>query len=74
VPDESSRSVNSGRWLRPRPAAEYIGHSESRLAKLRLYGGGPPFVKSGRTVLYDVNDLDSWLESLKRRSTSELAT
>jgi predicted DNA-binding transcriptional regulator AlpA len=47
------------------------GISESRLAKLRLYGGGPRYIKLGRSIIYDSNDLDAWLDSLKRNSTSE---
>jgi hypothetical protein len=43
----------------------------STLEKLRLSGGGPIFIKRGRTVLYRQADLDAWLESLRRRSTSD---
>lgn len=58
--------------LRPPAAAEYLGLSTSTLAKMRLRGDGPPYMKAGpRVVVYDQEDLDSWLESRKRRSTSE---
>ena len=59
------------RWLRTPEAAAYIGHGKSTLDKLRVTGGGPPFVKRGAAVVYDRADLDRWLEERKVRSTSE---
>lgn len=41
------------------------------LKKLRCVGGGPPFIKAGRAVLYDVEDLDTWLSARKVSNTSE---
>jgi len=52
-------------------AASYCGSSASTLAKLRLYGGGPHYVKLGRRVVYDPADLDQWLASHRRHSTSD---
>ena len=52
-------------------AATYIGLSASTLNKLRVFGGGPVFLKIGRRVAYDVADLDAWLQSKRRRSTSD---
>lgn len=52
-------------------AAEHIGLSVSTLNKLRVFGGGPVFLKLGRRVKYDVADLDAWLASRRRRSTSD---
>jgi hypothetical protein len=51
-------------------AAEYIGLSRARLAKLRWAGGGPKFIRVGRTVLYKVAELESWLDANTRQSTS----
>src|SRR5262245_48279340 len=42
-------------------AARHSGLSESTLNKLRLRGDGPPFIKLGRRVLYDIIDLEEWL-------------
>lgn len=62
------------RWLRPAEAANYLGVSASTLAKRRLRGDGPPFVKVGpRLVSYSKRDLDVWLSSRRRHSTSEHA-
>ncbi len=52
-------------------AAGYLGLSVSTLNKLRVFGGGPIFLKLGRRVAYDVTDLDAWLASKRRRSTSD---
>ena len=52
-------------------AAQRIGLSVSTLNKLRVLGGGPIFLKLGRRVAYDVADLNVWLASKRRRSTSD---
>lgn len=52
-------------------ASERVGLSVSTLNKLRVFGGGPVFLKLGRRVAYDVSDLDAWLDSKRRRSTSD---
>ncbi|NEI37087.1 helix-turn-helix domain-containing protein [Rhizobium leguminosarum] len=54
-------------------AADYTGVSASTLHKLRLTGGGPAYIKLGKTVVYDPADLDSWLQAHRRRSTSVAA-
>ena len=63
---------SSLRKMRPPEAAHYLGISESSLAKWRCSGTGPPYMKLGeRVVVYDQSQLDSWLQSRSRRSTSE---
>ena len=64
-------SDNTPAAMRPNTAAGYLSLSTQRLAKLRLYGGGPPFIKAGRSILYRREDLDKWLASLSRLSTSD---
>lgn len=59
------------KMLRTPEAAEYCGSSASTFEKLRLYGGGPRYVKIGRRVVYDPADLDAWLAANRRRSTSD---
>ena len=63
---------NTSRRLRTPEAAAYLGVSTSFLAKLRVYGSPVPYSKLGRSVVYDVRDLDAWLEQNRRTSTSEL--
>jgi predicted DNA-binding transcriptional regulator AlpA len=62
---------NPRRMLSTPEAAHYCGSSSSTLSKLRLYGGGPAFLKLGRRVVYHPDDLDAWLASRRRTSTSD---
>jgi hypothetical protein len=60
-------------------ASEYltgrgVSVATASLAKYAVVGGGPPFRKFGRRVLYSVDALDAWLDSKlspPRRNTSE---
>ncbi|MEM7480301.1 MAG: helix-turn-helix domain-containing protein [Acidobacteriota bacterium] len=52
-------------------AAEYLGLAPATLETLRSRGGGPPFVKLGRRVVYRREDLDVWLEDRRCTSTSD---
>jgi hypothetical protein len=64
--------MDTPRLLSTFEAAERLSVSASYLNKLRVTGGGPPFVKIGARVAYDPADLAAWLEAQKRRSTSDL--
>lgn len=59
------------RMMRTSEAAEYCGSSASTFEKLRLFGGGPRYLKLGRRVVYSLTDLDEWLASKRRSSTSD---
>lgn len=59
------------RKMRTAEAAAYTGLAKSTLEKLRVSGDGCPFIRIGRAVLYDPDDLDTWLASHRRRSTSD---
>jgi predicted DNA-binding transcriptional regulator AlpA len=52
-------------------ASDYTGLSKSSLDKLRVYGGGPPYIKVGARVIYDRLDLDTWLIGKKVANTSQ---
>ncbi len=58
-------------YLRTNAAADYVGLAVSTMAKARVEGWGPPYIKTGRIILYDRDDLDNWLASRKRTSTSD---
>lgn len=66
-------STKVRQMLRTQGAAEYLSLSVSTLNKLRLTGGGPEYIKLGKVVVYDLVDLDAWLLSKRRRSTSVAA-
>jgi predicted DNA-binding transcriptional regulator AlpA len=61
---------NTAAALRPDATAALLSLSAQRLAKMRLEGGGPPYVKAGRSILYRREDVDAWLHAHRRRSTS----
>jgi hypothetical protein len=47
-------------YLNPKEAAATLHVSKSYLDKLRVYGGGPTFLRFGRKILYRKADLDLW--------------
>jgi predicted DNA-binding transcriptional regulator AlpA len=57
--------------LNPRDAATILGVSTSWLAKSRLSGEGPRFVKLGRAVRYLESSLREYIKARTRGSTSE---
>jgi predicted DNA-binding transcriptional regulator AlpA len=57
--------------LKPVAAAAYLGLSESTLAKRRMRGEGPPYIKIGGAVRYEVPALDKCVAQCAQRSTSE---
>jgi hypothetical protein len=62
------------RALKTSDAARYLGLSASWLRKQRARGPddpgqpGPKFIRLEGACLYEVVDLDAWLEEAKRRS------
>lgn len=52
-------------------AAHFLGLAVPTLAKWRTAGLAPPFHKLGRRIVYRRDDLEAWLASQKRSSTSE---
>ena len=66
-----ARLGECARRLNTAQAAEYIGLSASTLSKLRVFGGGPVYLKLNRRVVYDVRSLDVWLQARSRTSTCD---
>lgn len=60
------------RLLRESEAARYLGVSRSFLAQSRMDGQrenrtpAPPFIKMGKMVRYDIDDLDAWISAHKK--------
>jgi hypothetical protein len=61
------------RYLRPKQASEYSGIPTSTLAKRRLRGDDPEYIKIGAAVFYDIEVLDRLMASRRRRSTSDIS-
>jgi predicted DNA-binding transcriptional regulator AlpA len=51
--------------------AKRYGLSFHTLRKLRGRGGGPEFIKIGRAARYCAADVEAWIASRRRRSTSD---
>jgi predicted DNA-binding transcriptional regulator AlpA len=69
---ESDQELNGReRLLTVKDAADRLRLSPSWLAKARMRGDGPPFVKLGRSVRYGESALAKWTRSRTRFSTSE---
>jgi predicted DNA-binding transcriptional regulator AlpA len=62
---------NFSKYMKPPQAAAYLQVSKSALAKKRVYGDGPKFVRWGRAVRYRREDLDAYMAARLVRSTSE---
>ncbi len=56
--------------LTEKEAAKILGFSIRTLQKWRVAGHGPEYVKAGTAVRYRVEDIDAWIKSLRRSSTS----
>ena len=54
-------------------AAVFTGLAVATLAKLRCLGGGPPYLKLGRKVVYRRADLADWLDARRVANTSQAA-
>jgi predicted DNA-binding transcriptional regulator AlpA len=63
--------TQTARLLKPKEAALLLNVSTSFLAKARMRGDGPPFIKVGRAVRYSEAALTQWMKSRNRLSTSE---
>ena len=56
--------------LNTRKAAARLGLSPRTLARYRMSGTGPAFVRLGRSVRYRIEDLDAWAAGRRKRSRS----
>ena len=66
-----AKSAGSERLLTEKDAADLLRLSRSWLAKARMRGDGPPFLKLGRCIRYGEGALLQWMKSRARLSTSE---
>jgi len=70
---EHGRPTESGalRLLKPKSAADYLGLTESTLAKWRMRGCGPDYMKFGNAIRYDFTGLQKYAAGQVRRCTSD---
>jgi Helix-turn-helix domain len=67
----SKITIGIERLLTPSEAAARLRVSMSWLAKARMRGDGPPYIKIGRSIRYTEPGLVQWTKSRQRLSTSE---
>jgi hypothetical protein len=67
----TERDRENRELLRERDAARYLNVAPKTLQNLRWKGGGPTYVKFTKLVRYRRCDLDAFIESGVRNSTSE---
>ncbi len=58
-------------FMTTKEAAAFMGLRSNTLEIWRVRGTGPKFVKLGRAVRYRLPDIESYIESQLRSSTSE---
>jgi hypothetical protein len=58
-------------FLTPKEASQVVRLSVSWLAKARMRGDGPPYVKPRRSICYPLTGLLQWMRAHQRFSTSE---
>ena len=73
VKPRSTTPISIARHLLPRDVAERLNVPEHVLKRLRIEGGGPPYVKFGRLVRYPEPALEAWIAGRLRSSTREPA-
>jgi predicted site-specific integrase-resolvase len=65
--------TNSKQYFSPDEAARTIGVASQTLARWRCEGGGPPFIRVGRKIMYGATDITAWMNSRRMSSTSAAA-
>ena len=64
-------TVSKPRLIDTVQLAEYLGNEVNTCEGWRLKGIGPRYIKVGRLVRYSIQNVDLWIESQTRNSTSE---
>ena len=71
APDETTPTARRGSLLDTEEASTRCRLSRQTMAIHRLRGTGCPFIKLGSRVFYYADELDAWIASKSRRSTSD---
>ena len=66
--------MNGTIYLNTREAAARLRLSARTLDRYRVSGDGPVFLKLGGRVRYLIEDLDAWVKTRRRTSTSDDGT
>jgi predicted DNA-binding transcriptional regulator AlpA len=60
----------SSNLITPKQLAELLAVNENTLAKWRLIGDGPKFIRVQRRIRYAANDVDHWMNERTFASTT----
>ena len=58
----ATRTEEEQRYLSTVRTAQRGGFHPDYLRRLRRIGGGPPYVRIGRAIRYDVEEFDAWMK------------
>jgi len=59
------------RFLTSKETAELIRTTAGVLANLRMRGEGPRYIKLNRKCLYDLRDVENWLDRRRIRTADD---
>jgi len=62
---KNSRVLSSRPKLTRQQCADYLGITVASLDDLTYRRKGPPYLKIGRRIRFDPDDVDRWLDSLR---------
>jgi predicted DNA-binding transcriptional regulator AlpA len=57
--------------LTQKEVSKMINMSEAWLEQKRCKGGGIPYIKIGRSVKYDINDVEKYIQNNRKKHTSQ---
>ena len=69
--NQDHRHSHKSDLLNRQAAANFLNIKKSTLEAWAVRGGGPIFYKFGRAVRYRISDLEAWVDSKAKTSTSE---
>ena len=58
----ATRTPVGQRYVPTTAIAQRVGFDPDYLRRLRRLGGGPPYVRVGRAIRYDIEVFDHWIE------------
>lgn len=67
----SEQTLHRSQFLEIEEVVALLRVSSSLLAKWRMRGRGPRFIKVGRRILYERSELSRWLAAQTHRSTQD---
>lgn len=67
----NTKSNSAPKLLDTSELADHLTNKPNTIEGWRIKGVGPRYIKIGRLVRYRIEDVEAWLESQSRTSTSQ---